>query len=93
MQLMLFHANSAKWVFPDEMARVGDQLDERVQLNRAWDHGVQFAGFGIRTAAQVATLAPHCDGVVVGSALVRTLLDGGDPAATLRGLRPTRSAA
>ena len=51
------------------------------------------AGFGIRTAAQVAALAPHCDGVVVGSALVRTLLDGGDPAATLRGLRPVRSAA
>jgi tryptophan synthase alpha chain len=51
------------------------------------------AGFGIRSATQVAALAPHCDGVVVGSALVRTLLDGGDPAATLRGLRPVRSAA
>ena len=51
------------------------------------------AGFGIRSATQVAALAPHCDGVVVGSALVRTLLDGGDPAATIRGLRPERSAA
>ena len=29
------------------------------------------AGFGIRSARQVARFAPHVDGVVVGSALVR----------------------
>lgn len=45
------------------------------------------AGFGIRHAAQVARLAGHADGVIVGSALVEVLERGGDPAAFLRGLR------
>ena len=35
------------------------------------------AGFGLRTAAQVAELAPVADGVIVGSALVAALRDGG----------------
>lgn len=38
------------------------------------------AGFGLKTAAQVAELAPVADGVIVGSALVAALRDGG-PAA------------
>jgi tryptophan synthase alpha chain len=45
------------------------------------------AGFGIRSARQVARLAPHVDGVVVGSALVETLERGGDVGAFLRSLR------
>lgn len=45
------------------------------------------AGFGIRDRAQVARLAGHVDGVVVGSALVEALERGEDPAAFLRGLR------
>ena len=45
------------------------------------------AGFGIRSAAQVARLAPHVDGVVVGSALVEVLEQGADPAAFLAGLK------
>lgn len=45
------------------------------------------AGFGIRHAAQVARLADHADGVIVGSALVEVLERGDDPAAFLRGLR------
>ncbi len=45
------------------------------------------AGFGIREAAQVARLAGHVDGVIVGSALVERLERGEDPAAFLRGLR------
>ena len=45
------------------------------------------AGFGIRHAAQVARLAGHADGVIVGSALVEALERGEDPAAFLRGLR------
>jgi tryptophan synthase alpha chain len=45
------------------------------------------AGFGIRHAAQVARLAGHADGVIVGSALVEALERGDDPAAFLRGLR------
>jgi tryptophan synthase alpha chain len=46
------------------------------------------AGFGIRGAAQVAMLAPHVDGVVVGSALVEALERGLEPGEWIRGLRP-----
>ena len=35
------------------------------------------AGFGLQTAAQVAELAPIADGLIVGSALVAALRDGG----------------
>lgn len=45
------------------------------------------AGFGIRTREQVARLAGHVDGVVVGSALIECLERGEDPAAWLRQLR------
>jgi tryptophan synthase alpha chain len=45
------------------------------------------AGFGIRSARQVARLAPHVDGVVVGSALVETLERGEDASAFLKSLR------
>jgi tryptophan synthase alpha chain len=45
------------------------------------------AGFGIRHVTQVARLAGHADGVIVGSALVEALERGEDPAAFLRGLR------
>jgi tryptophan synthase, alpha subunit len=45
------------------------------------------AGFGIRSAEQVARMQGHVDGVVVGSALVEVLERGGDPAAFLRTLK------
>jgi tryptophan synthase alpha chain len=45
------------------------------------------AGFGIRSREQVERLAPHVDGVIVGSALVEVIERGEDPAAFLRGLR------
>jgi tryptophan synthase alpha chain len=45
------------------------------------------AGFGIRSAEQVARMKGHVDGVVVGSALVEVLERGEDPAAFLRSLR------
>jgi len=45
------------------------------------------AGFGVRTAAQVKSIAEHADGVVVGSALVEVLERGEDPAAFLSALR------
>mgnify|MGYP001362494313 CR=1 FL=1 len=47
------------------------------------------AGFGVRRAEQVQSLAPHTDGVIVGSALVEQLEAGADPVAFLRGLRPS----
>lgn len=46
------------------------------------------AGFGIRHAAQVARLAGRVDGVVVGSALVEAVENGGLVAEVLLGLRP-----
>ncbi len=49
------------------------------------------AGFGIRHRGQVEKLAPHVDGVIVGSALVEVLERGEDVGAFLRGLRPGRS--
>ena len=45
------------------------------------------AGFGIRTAGQVESLARHADGVIVGSALVERLAAGDDPAEFLQQLR------
>jgi tryptophan synthase alpha chain len=45
------------------------------------------AGFGIRSAEQVATLNGHVDGVVVGSALVEVLERNEDPRPWLRALR------
>jgi len=45
------------------------------------------AGFGIRSREQVARLAPHVDGVIVGSALVEVIERGEDAAAFLRSLR------
>jgi tryptophan synthase alpha chain len=45
------------------------------------------AGFGVRDAAQVRSIAGHADGVIVGSALVEVLEQGADPAAFLRSLR------
>ncbi len=45
------------------------------------------AGFGIRGREQVARLAGHVDGVIVGTALVQAIERGGDAAAFLRNLR------
>lgn len=45
------------------------------------------AGFGVRSRTQVEALAPHVDGVVVGSALIEVIDRGDDPAAFLAGLR------
>jgi tryptophan synthase alpha chain len=45
------------------------------------------AGFGVRRADQVAVIAKHADGVIVGSALVEVLERGEDPATFLASLR------
>jgi tryptophan synthase alpha chain len=45
------------------------------------------AGFVIRNRDQVSRLAPHVDGVVVGSALVETLERGENVKAFLQSLR------
>jgi tryptophan synthase alpha chain len=45
------------------------------------------AGFGIRNHEQVEALRDHCEGVIVGSALVEVLETGQDAAAFLKALR------
>ena len=54
---------------------------------RALAHIPVCAGFGIRSREQVARLAGHVDGVIIGSALVEVLERGADPAAWLATLR------
>ncbi len=46
-----------------------------------------YAGFGVKSADDVAMLAGHVDGVVVGSALIDALSEGIDPGEFLAGLR------
>jgi tryptophan synthase alpha chain len=60
-----------------------DYLDRVRKLSKA----PVCAGFGIRNAAQVSALAPHVDGVIVGSALIEAMEQGASPVALLRGLR------
>jgi tryptophan synthase alpha chain len=49
-------------------------------------------GFGISTPSQAATAAQSCDGVVVGSALMRRVLDGAGPADLADDVRALRKA-
>jgi len=74
---------SADGKFGDVPADVLDYMDRVKSLSRV----PVCAGFGIRSARQVARLAPHVDGVVVGSALVEVLERGEDVAAFLKSLR------
>ena len=67
----------------DALTAVGQYLD-RVRAQAAIP---VCAGFGIRGPAQVKALDPHCDGVIVGSALVETLERGESAAALLDSLR------
>ena len=49
------------------------------------------AGFGVREPEQVRGMAPHVDGLIVGSAVVERLERGEDPAPFLRSLRDATS--
>ena len=51
------------------------------------------AGFGVREPAQVRVMAPHVDGLIVGSALVERLEQDEDPVPFLRSLRNATSTA
>jgi tryptophan synthase alpha chain len=60
----------------DAVAAGARELVEAVRA-RAAGRAPVAAGFGLKTAAQVSELAPVADGVIVGSALVAALRDGG----------------
>jgi tryptophan synthase alpha chain len=74
---------SADGKFADVPIDVLEYMDRVKQLAKV----PVCAGFGIRSARQVARLAPHVDGVVVGSALVEVLERGENVAAFLKSLR------
>jgi tryptophan synthase alpha chain len=74
---------SADGKFADVPVEVLEYMDRVKELSEA----PVCAGFGIRSARQVARFAPHVDGVVVGSALVETLERGEDVGAFLKSLR------
>ena len=61
---------------PDNLAAYLDQVT-------AVSHLPVCAGFGIREAADVASVGKHASGAIVGSALVEVLEEGGDPKAFL----------
>ena len=55
-----------------------DEVASRLQQLRQYT-GLPFCvGFGIKDATTAQALAPHADGVVVGSALVNTMAQGGE---------------
>ena len=71
----------------DQLAVQAEEMGRRCKA--ATDKPV-LLGVGISTPAQAAQAAASADGVIVGSALVRRLLDGGGPdeaAAFVRSLR------
>lgn len=65
----------------------GEEVARYLDRVRTASRAPVLAGFGVRTADQVNALTPHCDGVIVGSALVEVLASGGDPVSFLRSLR------
>lgn len=68
----------------EQVSDLAPTLVERVRKVTDLPVGV---GLGVGTGAQAATVASYADGVIVGSALVRCLLDAPDEAAGLSALR------
>lgn len=64
-----------------------DTADYLTAVSKAAGHLPVCAGFGIRSASDVAEIGAHADGAIVGSALVEVLERGDDPMAFLQGLR------
>ncbi|MFV0427567.1 MAG: tryptophan synthase subunit alpha [Beutenbergiaceae bacterium] len=63
-------------------ASVGDGAGELVARTRAVGADRVCVGLGVSTGAQAAQVAGYADGVIVGSAVVRALSDGGIDAVT-----------
>jgi tryptophan synthase alpha chain len=66
-------------------------IDQSVEhmLSRVREHSSipVLAGFGIRTSNDATRIARHCDGVIIGSALIEAIDQGQDPAEFLREIR------
>jgi tryptophan synthase alpha chain len=68
-------------------ASVGDAASRLVARVRAVSTKPIAVGLGVSTGEQAAEVAGYADGVIVGSALVRCLLDAPDPAAGVAAVR------
>jgi len=68
-------------------AELPDDLQSALAATRTAAAVPVLAGFGIRQADQVRRLAPHADGVIVGTALLDCIAAGDDPVEFLRALR------
>jgi tryptophan synthase alpha chain len=67
---------------------VGAQAQDLVERTRATRSGLPVCvGLGVSNAAQAAEVAGFADGVIVGSAFVKRMLDAPDEAAGLRAVR------
>jgi tryptophan synthase alpha chain len=62
-------------------ATVGDAAERLVARTREVSDIAVCVGLGVSNGDQAAEVAAFADGVIVGSAYVRALLDGGGPAA------------
>jgi len=67
----------------EQTSSVAPALVERVRAATSLPVGV---GLGVSSGAQAAEVASYADGVIVGSAFVRRVLDAGDENAALAGL-------
>ena len=70
-----------------ERGVVGNQAERLVKDARAAGADHVCVGLGVSTGAQAAEVARFADGVIVGSALVRALVDNADEEAALDALR------
>jgi len=68
-------------------ASVGAQAQDLVRRTRATTELPVCVGLGVSDAAQAAEVAGFADGVIVGSAFVKRMLDAPDEAAGLAGVR------
>ncbi|MGC4948347.1 tryptophan synthase subunit alpha [Streptomyces sp. DT224] len=68
-------------------ASVGAQAQELVRRTRATTELPVCVGLGVSDAAQAAEVAGFADGVIVGTAFVKRMLDAPDEAAGLAGVR------